>query len=65
MSWPTPSLPASSRRRDMLVPSRSACRKMSECTSGASGSACGGTNMRGPVLPIWCSSRKACGNQRR
>ena len=59
----TPLFPACSSRIDMSDPIMLTSRMTSGSMSGSSGSAYGGTNIRGPLVPIWCSSRKTCGNQ--
>ena len=45
----------------MFAPIRFTSRQISGWTSGSTGSANGGMNIRGPSEPIWCSSTKTCG----
>jgi hypothetical protein len=49
----------------MLVPIRLTSRQTRGWMSGSTGSVKGGTKIRGPVEPIWCSSSQTWGNHSR
>ena len=61
----TPVFPASYRAAAMAVPTRLVASTTIGSRFGFTGSLNGGTNIRAPRLPIWCTSHTTSGNHSR